>query len=135
MTSCKYAKDVAEGDQIMLRSYPVLVRRVWGPAHLGRSEYFVTGNDIIDGREYGQAFHPDDVLALVHVNYTDKRVEEASVETLVITFADGTKAFAWNQALAQDIWSMLSYHKMSRITSGVMATIVSAAGRTVVVES
>lgn len=40
--------------------------------------------------------------------------KEASVETLVVTFTDGTTALARNQALAQDIWCMLSYHNMSR---------------------
>ncbi|RDI88067.1 hypothetical protein Vi05172_g2027 [Venturia inaequalis] len=132
MTSHKYARDVEEGDQIMIRSCPVLVQRVLGPAQLDRDEYFFTGNDIIDGREYGQSFQPNDLVALADVKYQDKRVKEASVETLVITFTDGTKALARNQDLAQDIWCMLSYHKISRITSGVIATIVSAAGRTVV---
>lgn len=82
MTSHKYARDVEEGDQIMMRSCPVLVQRVLGPAQLDRDEYFFTGNDIIDGREYGQSFQPNDLVALADVKYQDKRVVCARFQTL-----------------------------------------------------
>lgn len=82
MTSCKYAKDVDDGDQIMMGSCPVLVQRVLGPAHMGRNEYFFTGNDIIDGREYGQSFQPNDTITMADVKYKEKRVVCAPIGSM-----------------------------------------------------
>lgn len=74
MTSYKPAKDIEEGDQVMIRSCPVQISRILGPEHLGRDEYFLTGYDIIDGREYGHSFYPNDMVALADVKYKDKMV-------------------------------------------------------------
>ncbi|QDS77339.1 hypothetical protein FKW77_005193 [Venturia effusa] len=74
MTSFKSVKDVEVGDQVTIRSCPVLVQRVLGPEDLGRPEYFLAGYDIIDGKELSQSFHPADMVALVDVKYNEKRV-------------------------------------------------------------
>lgn len=74
MTSYKPAKAVEIGDQVMIGSCPVLVQRVLGPEYIGRSEYFFTGHDIIDSKELSQSFYPDDMVALVDVEYKEKRV-------------------------------------------------------------
>lgn len=74
MAGRKAAKDVEEGDLVMIKSFPVQVRRVLDSATLGRDEYIFTGYDIIDSNEYSGRFSPNDLVALVEVKQIDKQV-------------------------------------------------------------